>query len=137
MRFTVQTGNTLPVLLPLAAMRNENTLPLLRPNTALHQLAPHMDRYTYIYKLVSLTYTYNYIDYSQHVPVLYIPAYNTNALPPPPNVTHYYSSKHYYMYNYRHFVSEKTALNTYCAKIRVALPQIGNGSLLKQKLHHT
>ena len=52
-RFTIQTGNTLPVLIPLVAIQNSETLPVFRPNTALNQLAYNMTIYT-----VSLTYTY-------------------------------------------------------------------------------
>ena len=52
-RFTIQTGNTLPVFIPLVDIQNNQTLPVFRPNTALNQLAYNMTIYT-----VSLTYTY-------------------------------------------------------------------------------
>ena len=34
-RFTIQTGNTLPVFIPLVAIQSNQTLPVFRPNTAL------------------------------------------------------------------------------------------------------
>ena len=43
MRFTIQTGNTLPVFLPRVAIQNASTPPLFRPNTGLNQLAQKHD----------------------------------------------------------------------------------------------
>ena len=42
-RFTIQTGNTLPVLLPRVAIQNEMAPPLFQPNSALNQLAQKHD----------------------------------------------------------------------------------------------
>ena len=44
-RFTIQTGNTLLVFIPLVAIQNNQTLPAFRPNTALNQLAHNMTIY--------------------------------------------------------------------------------------------
>ena len=98
MRFTIQTGNTLPVFLPRVAIQNASTPPLSQPNLALNQLAQNMTIYS-----VALAYKYNSIDYSQSAPVIYIPEDKTAPLPPPPNVKQYFSSKYYYIYSYRHF----------------------------------
>ena len=49
--FTIQTGNTLPVFIPLVAIHNNQTLPVFRPNTALNQLAQTHD---YIYRVFNI-----------------------------------------------------------------------------------
>ena len=122
MRFTIQTGNTLPVFLPRVAIQNANTPPLFRPG--LNQLAQNMTIYT-----VSLAYTYSDTDYIQSAPVIYIPEDKTSPLPSPPYVKQDFSSKYYYIYNYRHFIDMiNTALNTSFANLRDALPKIGAAS---------
>ena len=122
MRFTIQTGNTLPVFLPRVAIQNANTPPLFRPG--LNQLAQNMTIY-----IVSLAYTYSDTDYIQSAPVIYIPEDKTAPLPPPPYVKQDFSSKYYYIYNYRHFIDMiNTALNTSFANLRDALPKIGGAS---------
>ena len=114
MRFTIQTGNSLPVLLPRVAIQNEMTPPLFQPNRALNQLAQHMTIYS-----VSLAYKYITTDYIQSAPVIYTPEDKTSPLPPPPTVKQCFSSKYYYNYNYKHFVYNiNTARNTYFANLR-------------------
>jgi hypothetical protein len=79
-RFTIQTGNTLPVFIPLVAMQNNQTLPVFRPNTALNQLAHNMTIYT-----VSLTYTYQNINYTSTKREYYNPkSQKTAPIPAPP-----------------------------------------------------
>ena len=45
-RFTIQTGNTLPVFIPSVAIQNNQTLSVFRPNPAPNQLAQNMTIYT-------------------------------------------------------------------------------------------
>jgi hypothetical protein len=76
-----------------------------------------------------LTYSYSDNDYSQSAPVIYIPEDKTAPLPPPPYVKQDFSSKYYYIYNYRHFVDMiNTALSTSFENLRDALPKIGGAS---------
>jgi len=78
-----------------------------------------------------LAYTYSGTDYIQSAPVIYIPEDKTSPLPPPPTVKQDFSSKYYYIYNYRHFIDMiNTALNTSFANLRDALPKIGGVSPL-------
>ena len=98
-RFTIQTGNTLPVFIPLVAIQNNQTLPVFRPNTALNQLAHNMTIYT-----VSLTYTYQNINYISTKCVIYDPEDKTAPIPAPPLLKQYFSSKYYYVRNYSHVV---------------------------------
>ena len=91
-RFTVQTGNTLPVLLPRVAIQNYDTPPLFIPKQELNQLAQNMTIYS-----VSLKYTYNNADYIQSFPIVYVPEDKTAPLPPPPTVKQYFSSKYDYI----------------------------------------
>ena len=69
---------------------------------------------------VSLTYTYDNVDYIQSFPIVYVPEDKTAPLPPP-TVKHDFSSKYYYIYNYRHFIDViNTALSTSFANLRAA-----------------
>ena len=77
----MQTGNTLPVLLPRVAILNYDTPPLFIPKQELNQLAQNMTIYS-----VSLKYTYNNADYIQSFPIVYVPEDKTAPLPPPPTV---------------------------------------------------
>ena len=81
-RVTIQTSNTLPVFIPLVAIQNNQTLPVFRPNTAPHQLAHNMTIYT-----VSLTYTYQNINYTSTKCVYYNPKDKTAPIPAPPSLT--------------------------------------------------
>ena len=87
-RFTIQTGNTLPVFIPLVAIQNSQTLPVFRPNTALNQLAQNMTRYT-----VSLTHTYQNINYISTKCVIYDPEDKTAPIPAPPLLKQDFSRK--------------------------------------------
>ena len=49
--FTIQTGNTLPVFTPLVAIQNNQTLPVVRPNTALNQLT---HKRNFIYRVFNI-----------------------------------------------------------------------------------
>ena len=44
-RFTIQTGNTLPVFIPSVAIQNDQTPTVFCPNTTLSQLAQNMTIY--------------------------------------------------------------------------------------------
>ena len=78
-----------------------------------------------------MTYNYSSVDYSQSAPVIYIPEDKTAPLPPPPYFKQDFSSKYYYIYNYRHFTDMiNTALSTSFANLRDALPNIGDVSPL-------
>ena len=87
-RFTIQTGNTLPVFIPLVAIQNNQTLPVFRPNTALNQLAHNMTIYT-----VSLTYTYQNMNYISTKCVINDPEDKTAPIPAPPLLKQVFASK--------------------------------------------
>jgi hypothetical protein len=84
MRFTIQTGNTLPVFIPSVVIGQDN------PNKTIYA--------------VSLKYTYQGIEYVSTKNVMYEPEDKTAPIPAPPLLKQDFSSKYYYVYNYTHFV---------------------------------
>ena len=83
-RFTIQTGNTLPVFIPSVSVGQDN------PNKTIYTL--------------SLTYTYKGVNYISTNNVIYVPEDKTAPIPAPPLLQQDFSSKYYYVYNYSHFV---------------------------------
>ena len=79
-RFTIQTGNTLPVFIP-SIVTNQND-----PNLTIY----------------NVTLDYNGTSVTRNV--IYVPEDNTAPLPAPPLIQQDISSKYYYVYNYRHFI---------------------------------
>ena len=79
-RFTIQTGNTLPVFIPSIVTGQNN------PNLTIYKV-------TLIYGVTSVTRN-----------VIYFPEDYTAPVPAPPLIQQDISSKYYYVYNYSHFV---------------------------------
>ena len=79
-RFTIQTGNTLPVFIPSIVTGQNN------PNLTIYKV-------TLVYGLTSVTRN-----------VIYFPEDNTAPVPALPLIQPDISSKYYYVYNYSHFV---------------------------------
>ena len=79
-RFTIQTGTTLPVFIPSIVTGQNN------PNLTIYKV-------TLTYGLTSVTRN-----------VIYTPEDNTAPVPAPPLIQQDISSKYYYVYNYSHFV---------------------------------
>ena len=100
-RFTIQTGNTLPVFIPSIVTGQPN------PNLT-------------IYKV-----TLNYDGTSVTRNVIYTPEDNTAPVPAPPLIQQDISSKYYYVYNYSHFVEMvNAALKTAFLDLRVAVTPV-------------
>ena len=78
MRFTIQTGNTLPVFIPRIVIQNNKTPLEFQPS----MLKVPQNKTIYS---VSLKYNYMDIDYVQTYPILYTPEDKTAPLPAPPN----------------------------------------------------
>ena len=97
-RFTIQTGNTLPVFIPSIVTGQNN------PNLTIY------------------TVTLNYDGTSVTRNVIYTPEDNTAPVPAPPLIQQDISSKYYYVYNYSHFVEMvNAALRTAYLALRVAV----------------
>ena len=97
-RFTIQTGNTLPVLIPSIVTGQNN------PNLTMYTI-------TLIYGVASVT---------RHV--IYTPEDNTAPVPAPPLIQQDISSKYYYVYIYSNFVEMvNAALRTASVALRVAV----------------
>ena len=97
-RFTMQTGNTLPVFIP---------------SIVLNQVDPHLT----IYK-VTLTYRATIVTRN----VVYWPEDNTAPVPAPPLTTQDISSTYYYVFNYSNFVEMvNAALRTAFIALRAAV----------------
>ncbi len=79
-RFTIQTGNTLPVFIP-SIVTGQND--------------PNLTIYTVTLVYLGAAVTRN---------VIYVPEDNTAPEPAPPLVQQDISSKYYYVYNYSHFI---------------------------------
>ena len=117
MRFTIQTGNTLPVFIPRVVIQNNNTLPEFQPSGS--KLAQNITIYS-----VSLKYNYMGIDYVQTSPILYTPEDKTAPFPAPPNNIQDLSSKYYNVYNYRHFIDMiNAAFRTAFKHLKEQLPK--------------
>ena len=97
-RFTIQTGNTLPVFIPSIVTGQNN------PNLTIYTV-------TLTYGLTSVTRN-----------VIYTPEDNTAPVPAPPLIQQDISSKYYYVYNYSHFVEMvNAALRTAFIALRAAV----------------
>ena len=97
-RFTIQTGNTLPVFIPSIVTGQNN------PNLT-------------IYKV-----TLNYDGTSVTRNVIYTPEDNTAPVPAPPLIQQDISSKYYYVYNYSKFIEMVNAtLRTAFIALRLAV----------------
>ena len=100
-RFTIQTGNTLPVFIPSIVTGQPN------PNLT-------------IYKV-----TLNYDGTSVTRNVIYFPEDNTAPVPAPPLIQQDISSKYYYVYNYSHFIEMVNAtLKSALLDLRVAVTPV-------------
>ena len=97
-RFTIQTGNTLPVFIP---------------SIVLNQPDPNLTIYT-----VTLTYLGTAVTRN----IIYWPEDATAPLPMPPMTAQDISSTYYYVYNYSHFVEMvNAALRTAFIALRAAV----------------
>ena len=97
-RFTIQTGNTLPVFIPSIVTGQPN------PNLTIYKV-------TLDYDGTSVTRN-----------VIYFPEDNTAPVPAPPLIQQDISSKYYYVYNYSHFVEMvNAALRTAFIALAVAV----------------
>ena len=63
MRFTIQTGNTLPVFIPRVAIQKADTAPVFLPEQG--QISQNITIYS-----VSLTYNYTNISYVSSAPIV-------------------------------------------------------------------
>ena len=100
-RFTIQTGNTLPVFIPSIVTGQNN------PNLTIYTV-------TLTYGLTSVTRN-----------VIYTPEDNTAPVPAPPLIQQDISSKYYYVYNYSHFVEMvNAALKTAWLALRTAVTPV-------------
>ncbi|MFM7987877.1 MAG: phage minor capsid protein [Candidatus Fonsibacter sp.] len=86
-RFTIQTGNTLPVFIP---------------SVVIGQHDPNLTIYS-----VSLQYSYQNIVYTITQNVFYQPEDATAPIPDPPLLSQDFSSKYYNLYNYTHLVVDE------------------------------
>jgi hypothetical protein len=97
-RFTIQTGNTIPVFIPSIVTGQNN------PNLTIYKV-------TLIYGITSVTRN-----------VIYFPEDYTAPVPAPPLIQQDISSKYYYVYNYSYFVEMvNAALRTAFLALRVAV----------------
>jgi len=109
-RFTIQTGNTLPVFIPSVVIGQNN------PNTTIYT--------------VYLKYTYQTTVYVSTRNVMYMPEDATAPIPDPPLLKQDFSSKYYYVYNYTHFVRlANSALQEAFADLYTQVP-VGDASPL-------
>ena len=100
-RFTIQTGNTLPVFIPSIVTNQAN---------------PDLTIYT-------VTLTYGLTSVTRHV--IYTPEDNTAPVPAPPLIQQDISSKYYYVYNYSHFIEMvNAALSTAWIALRAAVTPV-------------
>ena len=97
-RFTIQTGNTLPVFIPSIVTNQDD---------------PNLTIYT-------VTLNYDGISATRHV--IYTPEDNTAPVPAPPLIQQDISNKYYYVYNYSHFIEMVNAtLRTAFIALRLAV----------------
>ena len=103
-RFTIQTGNTLPVFIPSITTGQNNIKET-------------------IYK-VSLRCVVSGTEYIATTPIYYIPEDATVARPAPPMIKQDRSSTYYYVYNYSHFIKfSNDALDTSYSTLRASIPK--------------
>ena len=108
--------------IPSVAIQNNKTPPVFRPSTTLNQSAQNMTIYT-----VSLTYTYQNINYTRTKCVYHNPEDKTAPIPAPPLLKHDFSSKYDYVYNYTNFVrlvnvALQSAFTDLCTQVPTGAP---------------
>ena len=86
MRFTIQTGNTLPVFIPRVVTQTNNTPPEFQPSGS--KLAQNLTIYS-----VSLKYNYMELDYVQTYPILYAPEDKTAPFPLRPIILNMFQAR--------------------------------------------
>ena len=103
-RFSIQTGNTLPVFVPSIKLGQNNI------NET-------------IYK-VSLRCVVSGVAYIATTPIIYSPEDATAAIPAPPMIKQDMSSTYYYVHNYSHFINLiNIALDTSYNTLRASIPK--------------
>ena len=104
-RFTVQTGNTLPLFIPVVELDQGN-----KDKT--------------IYK-VTIEYEYQGQTYSDTSSLYYYSLDKTAPLPSPPMVKQDLSSNYYHIHNYNHFINMiNIALESTFKAVKSSLPEI-------------
>ena len=110
-RFTIRTGNTLPMLIPSVVIGQDD------PNKTIHA--------------ISLKYTYQCIEYVSAKNVIYEHEDATAPIPAPPSLKQDFSSKYYYVYRYTHVVQlMNTTLELAFAQLSDKMPGTSDASPL-------